>query len=185
METRTRHREGVMRITVAYTAETVEDWVGRVKARVLGFDIEYRPNFQRGGQQNRVSLLQLAAGDEVLLVQLLAVGFVPAGLAAVLEDPGVLKTGVGVDGDVQKLKADWNLAVNGAVDLSFVMQEHHGEPSYLSLAKLSSKLLGLDMCKEKKVVLSNWEKPRLTREQVVYAALDAWVGSECAAVLGL
>ena len=181
LEMRTKHREGVMRITWAYTAETVDDWVQRVKARVLGFDIEYKPTFERGCKQNRASVLQLAAGDEVLVVQLFALGGFPAGLCSLMENERVIKVGVGVNGDVQKLKADWDVVVNGAVDLSSVMQECHGEETYLSLAKLASKLLGIDMCKNKKVVLSNWEKPKLTRDQVVYAALDAWVGSECAA----
>jgi ribonuclease D len=186
MDVRTKDREGVMRITVASTAEAVDDWAARVAgARVLGLDIEYRPNMQKGGRTNRTSLIQLAAGDEVLLVQMFALGSVPVGLASLLENASVLKTGVGIDGDVAKLKNDWSIEVKGAVDLSTVMMMHHDEPTYLSLAKLSVRLLGVDMCKDRRVVLSNWERRKLSQEQVLYAALDAWVGCECAGVLKL
>jgi ribonuclease D len=125
------------------------------------------------------TLLQICAGDSVLLVQLFLVGEIPASLVGVLENEAIVKAGVGIDADAKKLKADWNVSVRGAVDLSRQMEILYAEPTYLSLAKLCARLLGVDMCKVKRIVTSNWEAPYLSCAQIVYAALDAWVGCEC------
>ena len=42
----------------------------REGANVLGFDLEWRPNFRGGNVQNPVALVQLATEDEVFLVQI-------------------------------------------------------------------------------------------------------------------
>jgi ribonuclease D len=174
-----------MGVVVAKSEEAVNAWVkGVAGCRAMGLDIEYRPVFKRGIPQSKTSVLQLSVGDSVLVAQLLQIGGIPSALAELLEDGSVAKAGVGIDEDVRKLLRDWHVTVRGAVDLSRLMQTQCAEPSYLSLAKLSLRVLGLDMCKQKKITLSNWEKKNLTTEQIRYAALDAWVGSECFAVLG-
>ena len=181
---KTKQREGEIGIVVAKSEEMVNLWVESVAGcKVIGLDIEYKPNFKKGCPLNKTSLLQLSAGDCVVLIQLFQVKCIPNSLAKLLEDPSITKAGVGIDDDVKKLLHDWKVTVRGAVDLSKLMQTKYLEPTYLSLAKLSLKLLDLDMHKRKKISISNWEKPQLTPEQIQYAALDAWVGSECFSVL--
>lgn len=36
--------------------------------RPIGLDIEWKPNFQKGGTENRTSLMQLADGKNIVLV---------------------------------------------------------------------------------------------------------------------
>jgi len=69
--------------------------------------------------------------------------------------------------------------VQGAVDLSAWRQEAQPGTRYLSLQKLVAAVLGADMCKDKRVTLSDWAAHTLTPKQIAYAALDAWVGGEC------
>jgi len=174
----TGQRGGTMFITVASTANEVDAWVARQPPRrVMGLDIEWRP--ATAGLQNRTSLLQLSAGDDVLLVQLLKFARVPRSLARLLEDGRIAKAGVGVDEDARKLGRDWDVQVQGAVDLSAWRQEAQPGTQYLSLKKLAAAVLGADMGKDKRVTLSDWAAPVLTPKQIAYAALDAWVGGEC------
>ena len=175
----TGQRSGTMLITVASTVDEVDAWVARQEPprRVMGLDIEWRP--ARVGLQSHTSLLQLSAGDDVLLVQLLKFSRIPRSLTRLLEDGRVAKAGVGVDEDVRKLCQDWGVQVQGAVDLSAWRQEAQPGTRYLSLQKLVAAVLGADMCKDMRVTLSDWAAHTLTPKQIAYAALDAWVGGEC------
>lgn len=63
-----------VRVTCGVTEEACDEWVQRhVRAAgctALGLDVEWKPQFRRGSP-SRVALLQLAAGDQCLLVPLL------------------------------------------------------------------------------------------------------------------
>lgn len=175
----TGRRRGAMLITVASTAGEVDAWVARQDPprRVMGLDIEWKP--AEAGLQSRTSLLQLSAGDDVLLVQLFEVKHIPESLVRLLKNEKIAKAGVGIDEDVKKLLRDWGVRVCGAVDLSAWRQRAQPGTWYLSLQKLVAKVLRANMCKDKSVTMSDWAAHTLTQEQIAYAALDAWVGGEC------
>jgi hypothetical protein len=40
------------------------------RVKVVGFDLEWKPMRNRGSEYNKVSLVQIATEDEILLVQL-------------------------------------------------------------------------------------------------------------------
>lgn len=48
------------------------DELSKLDATVLGFDLEWKPNFYRGNKENRVALVQLANDDTILLLQISA-----------------------------------------------------------------------------------------------------------------
>lgn len=148
---------------------------------VLGFDIEWRPQFRAGGTQHRTALLQLAAADSCLCLQLAHMRAVPAKLRKLLADPQWVKCGVGILEDCVKLSKDWTgTEVTGRVDVGEVYLQHVGATDGHSVAcgikALSTVLLDEEISKPKKVSMSNWENRPLTGPQLRYAALDAWVG---------
>lgn len=53
--------------------QTAETEVARLKPGPLGFDLEWKPNWQKGQQENPVALVQLASEDTVLLIQVSAI----------------------------------------------------------------------------------------------------------------
>lgn len=116
------HDEGVTqfvahlrdKITLVETAAQLQSAVAELsRERVLGFDTERRPTFERGAPLRRPAVLQLASRTAVYVVRLLS--FVGAqaehhaaavdALLALLGSTQTLKCGVGVDGDVLGLCA--------------------------------------------------------------------------------
>ena len=101
----------------------------------------------------------------------------PAGLLQVLQDASIRKVGVGLEQDAVKLKADWEAEVVSCVDLARTAKAK-GLTHLTSLAKCSLHLLGLVMCKSKKIRMGNWERHPLSHAQTAYAALDAWTAAK-------
>ena len=167
LDFRTNTRAVRLRILVARDPDDVDAWLERHPSNVLGLDIEWKPVFRRNQRPNRASLLQLSSGDEALLIQLFRVPVTPR-LLGVLADANVAKVGVGIQSDVDKLQSDWAVTVNGAVDIGAGM----------SLARVVYQLTGVHLTKDKRISRSNWEQHALSREQIIYAGLDAWAAAE-------
>ncbi|EJD43654.1 hypothetical protein AURDEDRAFT_114687 [Auricularia subglabra TFB-10046 SS5] len=105
--------------TRIYYARTVADAdaaAACLTAGPLGFDIEWRPNYRAGMPDNRTALIQLAGRDFVLLAHVAAMHSFPEELRRVLEAPEIMKVGVGIQADAQKLYNDWRVAMRSCVD---------------------------------------------------------------------
>lgn len=140
---------------------------------LLGFDTETRPVFRKGRKPGPPSLVQLATATKAYVFQ---IGVLPMcdGLCDLLADEAVVKTGVAVRDDVLGLRRLAEFMPAGFVDLSDIssranMQTH-------GLRNLAANLLGFRISKS--VQCSNWAKDRLTPQQIVYAATDAWISRE-------
>lgn len=173
IEFSTKSRKVCMQIKVAYNMDDVNSWISANVRTVVGFDIEWRPNRWRG-QNNPASLMQLSAGDKVLLIQLTYIPIAER-LVSMLKDADVKKVGVGIHGDAAKMKSDWGLEMDGLVDIS--------NSRCLSLKAVTEDVIGVTLTKNKRICTSDWQRFSLTPAQIVYAALDAWVASECYAVM--
>ena len=53
------------RLVYIQNEETANIAVAQLKAKVLGFDLEWRPNFVKGYPENPVALVQLASEDTI------------------------------------------------------------------------------------------------------------------------
>ena len=58
------------RLVYIQNANTANVAISELKATVLGFDLEWRPNFIKGNPENPVALVQLASEDTILLIHL-------------------------------------------------------------------------------------------------------------------
>ena len=104
---------------------------------VIGFDLEWRPNFIKGQSQNPVALLQLSTPHHAYLFQLIrwcrppnirsgqsnqrqaeAAEALGPQLAEILLDENILKVGIGIKADVTKFLTDYGIRVGGMLDLS-------------------------------------------------------------------
>ncbi|KAF2474522.1 uncharacterized protein BDR25DRAFT_279838 [Lindgomyces ingoldianus] len=162
-----------------------------VGEKVVGFDIEWKPRATaKGGIKENVSLIQLACEDRIALFHLAMykgttpTELVPPTLRAILEDPNICKVGVAVKGDFNRLETWLGIKARGQFELSRLhnlVEFHTTEPSrvnnkLVSLAKQVEQHLQLPLFKGK-VRESDWSEPvRLTREQITYAATDAYAG---------
>lgn len=140
--------------------------------KVVGFDTETKPTFRKG-QFHLPCLVQIATASAVYLFQLKQIDFSGA-LAEILENPVIIKAGVGLRDDFKNLKKVFPFEHQNTLDLSHVAQ--HQGITQSSVRSLAGQLLGFRVTKSSST--SNWASPRLTSKQIAYAATDAWVCRE-------
>ena len=167
---------------------------------LLGFDVEWRPNYVKGAVPNKVALVQLAEpGGEVVLTRLARAKTLHPAIVDLLTHARVVLVGVGVKEDVKKLTRDFAGAaaararraarfaappalrfadlgdVARAAARRFLDRESPG-PEGFGLKKLAA-FYGVPMShKTKALTMTNWEKPVLFPAEIAYAARDAESG---------
>lgn len=154
--------------------------LSRLAIGPLGFDLEWRPNYRKGGSENPVALVQLAGFDTILLLQISAMSEFPLKLREVLLDPLRVKAGVSIQRDCQKLYRDWGVSTRNCAELALLARSVDNArwkgkyTSPLGLSRLLETYVGFSLAKGK-VQRSNWEL-RLSLTQQDYAANDARAG---------
>ena len=139
---------------------------------VLGWDTETRPAFRKG-EEYLPSLVQIATERAVYLFQLSRAGLA-APIAGFFAAPAIVKAGISVAGDLRQLKRVFPFEEQSVIDLGTAARRHGLEQT--GLRNLAGIFLGIRIPKGAKT--TNWATPRLTRQQIDYAATDAWVCRE-------
>ena len=142
---------------------------------VVGFDTETRPSF-KAGVTNKVSLLQLSTPETCYLFRLNRIRL-DNRILKILTAKRIVKVGADVAGDMRSLHVLRSFREQGFVDLQQLAAGSGIEEK--SLRKLAAITLGLRVSKAQR--LSNWEAATLTPQQMMYAAVDAWI---CIEILG-
>ncbi|KAG6869170.1 hypothetical protein C0993_012269 [Termitomyces sp. T159_Od127] len=146
----------------------------------VGFDLEWRPTFTKGSPENPVAIVQLANERIILVIQVSEMKQFPMKLKNFLENPNIVKAGVGIQNDAKKLYKDWQVSTRNCVDLSLLarcVDNAQWKGKYnapLGLARLVEAYESRVLPKGK-ITRSNWEG-QLTSSQVDYAANDAHAG---------
>ncbi|MBK8290778.1 MAG: 3'-5' exonuclease domain-containing protein 2 [Flammeovirgaceae bacterium] len=136
---------------------------------LVGFDTETKPVFVRG-QQNQVSLIQIAVEETVFLIRLKQTGM-HAAIVNFLENEKILKAGVALRDDIKGLQRLKHYEPGGFIELAQLSKQAGLEVE--SVKKLTALLLGFRISKSAQT--SNWEAETLNEKQISYAATDAWV----------
>lgn len=139
------------------------------KHSIIGFDTEKRPSFQKG-VKHQVALVQLAIPNKVFLVRLNLTG-ITRELKDIFSDEKIKKVGIGTADDIISLQEMQNFVPAGFLDLN-KMTEQLGIEN-VGVRNLSALILGYRISKRQQV--TNWERLKLTDNQINYAAMDAWV----------
>lgn len=143
------------------------------RRKVIGFDTETRPVFTSHAPQNGVALLQLSSGRHAFLFRLHRMGLTDD-LVSILSSPKILKIGASVHDDIRGLQKIYPFTAGGFVDLQKICGEWGIQDK--SVKKLTAIIMGRRISKTQQ--LSNWEAPRLSDAQKIYAATDAWICRE-------
>jgi ribonuclease D len=139
---------------------------------VVGFDTETRPAF-RAGESYPPSLAQVATARAVYLFQVRH-RELAAAVAQMLASEHVVKAGIGLADDIKAMKKLVEFAGKSIVDLGAVATRHGLKQT--GVRNLTGLFLGFRIPKGTKT--SNWARPRLTPQQIAYAATDAWACRE-------
>lgn len=166
-----RRYEGEVRLvaTRGEMEHAAADFAGE---RVVGFDTETRPSF-RVGESHPPALAQAATARAVYLFQLQRMDFASV-LEPLLSSHHTVKTGVGLGEDLRKLQATFAFKPAAIVDLGAAARRHKLEKS--GVRPLAAMFLGFRIPKGAKT--TNWAARQLSRQQIGYAATDAWVCRE-------
>lgn len=144
-------------------------------ADTIGFDTESKPTFAKGEVSTGPHLVQLSTDDVAWLFQTAT----PAGnalaipvLKSVLEAQTILKVGFGLGDDVRRLRAKFGVEIRNVLDLSTALRRR-GERNPLGAKSAVARFLGQKLQKSKRITTTNWSLPRLSEQQLKYAADDA------------
>jgi len=139
----------------------------------IGLDTEW---VNDKGQGRPISMLQMATyTGHCVLVRLLDLQRIPDDLKSILADPNIMKFGVGILEDSNKLLVDHNMDLVGCVDLRHLAVRDGSVPGKLGLQSLAQNYLNVHLNKDWKLRGGNWEAKELSIGQINYAANDALV----------
>ncbi|XP_050372223.1 3'-5' exonuclease-like isoform X1 [Argentina anserina] len=153
---------------------TVNTKKSEMGLNAVGFDIEWKPTFQRGVPPGKVAVLQICGDTSCCHVMHIIHSGIPRSLQLLLESSSILKVGAGIANDAVKIFKDYNVSIKALEDLSFLANQKLGDSQNWGLASLTEKLICKQLLKPKKIRLGNWETKYLSKEQLQYAATDAY-----------
>ncbi|CRK91130.1 CLUMA_CG004817, isoform A [Clunio marinus] len=141
---------------------------------VVGFDCEW---VTVNNQRRKIALIQLCSiKGFCALFRVSKFSNIPIELRNILEDPTIIKTGITPEHDANYLFQDYAIMMKGTFDLRFLalLADEKAE----GLGKLSKAILGIELDKNWRVRCSDWEIETLSKQQIDYAAKDAFVAIE-------
>ncbi|KAI4336242.1 hypothetical protein L6164_014791 [Bauhinia variegata] len=166
--------------TVTDKGSIAEEWVGLIcskyagKHTVVGLDTEWKPDPEPSLM--RAAILQLCVENMCLILQLFHMDHFPVSLRSFLADSNFTFVGLQVGLDISKLKKEYGLECRNGLDLLHLTKEQWpGRFTSPGLKYLAKELVGLDIKKPKDVSISKWHERNLTRAQIEYASIDAYV----------
>ncbi|XP_051181940.1 3'-5' exonuclease [Lolium perenne] len=160
------------------TAEIARN-IERMKASgpvSLGFDLEWRPFPRRGEPPCKVALMQLCMDKTHCYLMHIIHSGVPPILKSLLEDSSSVKVGVCIDNDARKMFNDYDVRVQPLTDLSIIANVKLAGPQRRwSLAALTEMITCKELPKPSNIRMGNWESCVLSKQQLQYAATDAYI----------
>ena len=166
-----RRYEGPVHV-IAAPSELAPAMDDILQETLVGFDTETRPAF-RPGESYPPSLAQVATARAVYLFQVQRAE-IAAAVARMLSEEHIVKAGVGMADDLKSLKKVVAFHEKSIADVGTLAQRHGLKQS--GVRNLSGMFLGFRIPKGTKT--SNWSRHKLTEQQIVYAATDAWACRE-------
>jgi ribonuclease D len=117
-----------------------------------------------------VALLQISTAEHAILFRLNRVEL-PSFIIPILQNKEIIKVGVAIKDDINALRKITPFEPEGFIDLQQYVKQYGILDN--GLKKLVANVMGYRISKKSQT--SNWEQEVLTREQLEYAATDAWV----------
>ncbi|XP_014284328.1 3'-5' exonuclease [Halyomorpha halys] len=147
---------------------------------VFGFDVEWPFTYKAGPGGGKVALIQMCPEKRVcFLFHVSSFKSLPKTLVLLLKHPRVKLTGLNIANDIRKIGRDFRIDVtdilqNNLVELCTLANKKLNVSHRWSLDGLVLNQLNVVLEKPKDVRISNWAANRLKKEQVMYAAADAY-----------
>jgi len=158
--------------------EAIEKFNGKemmeIGAKSLQVELKKAPSKSLEAVKQYVALLQISFpnGKCFLLNHRLNL---PKEFLDMLENPEILKIGIGLPGDdLRRMKLQWNIEPKGLVDIRHVVREFKPQAvaNKSGAAHLAKEILGMELDPKDWKFHENWESETLDENQIEYAAND-------------
>ncbi|ADE12429.1 3'-5' exonuclease [Sideroxydans lithotrophicus] len=152
-------------------------------AGIVGFDTESRPTFVTGDVSEGPHVVQFALHDKAYLFQVHREDGLPF-LVELLQSDEVIKVGFGLKSDSGHIFNKLGVRFGAVVDLNtvFNMKGYRKEMGARAAVGL---VFNQRFAKSKKITTTDWSQPRLTHQQILYAANDAYAALKVLEALNL
>ncbi|MCO5550496.1 hypothetical protein L7F22_003983 [Adiantum nelumboides] len=147
--------------------------------KLVGIDCEWKPDSVRGASPNKVSILQVASSDLVLVLDLISLlkncqSSLNTFIGYLFHAPDILKLGYAVHNDLERLSRSFvEIDAFRLCESVLDLQTAFGRQFKGGLSGLAKVFLGSSLNKQTR--MSDWEMRPLSKKQLHYAALDAAV----------
>jgi len=150
---------------------------------VIGFDMEWVPS-RKKNCENKTAVIQICTqpNKECFVFHISKMRKLPLMLRKVIENENILKTGIGISGDLWKLHRDfdinWRSTQTSYCDLNELAKSMSLFPDIgqnWSLQNLTKQFCHKTLSKSQSLQLSDWKTFPLDKNQIHYSALDAYV----------
>jgi ribonuclease D len=160
-------------IHVPVTNEEFAAATAEIKAAgVAGFDTEAKPTFITGEVSTGPHIVQFALEDKAFIFQLHREQARPF-LIELLQSEAVLKVGFGLQSDSGQIRAKLGVHLSAVLDLNHLFSQD-GYHKSMGVRAAVGLVFNQKFPKSKKITTSNWSQHELTKQQLLYAANDAY-----------
>jgi ribonuclease D len=137
-----------------------------------GFDTESRPTFRKGEKSAGPHVLQFATTEKAFIFQQ-HVTESQNEVIELLQSTALTKVGFGLKGDLAQISSRYGVRGGAIVDLDHSFRRL-GYRNAIGAKTAIAMFFGRKLTKSKSVTTSNWSLARLTDQQLIYAANDAF-----------
>ncbi|XP_050341023.1 3'-5' exonuclease [Bactrocera neohumeralis] len=168
---------------IAEASDLIFQWVEKqvhTELVPMAFDMEWPFSFQTGPGKSAV--IQICVEEHCCYIfQLTNLKRLPAALVALLKHPKVRLHGVNIKNDFRKLARDFpevnaDHLIEKCVDLGVWCNQVCQTGGRWSLDRLANYVVEKTVDKNKKVRMSKWHVIPLDETQLLYAAIDVYIG---------
>lgn len=141
-------------------------------SKILGFDTEQKPIFQKGVPPSRIAIIQMSNATDCYLFQVHLIRNIKP-LLSILTNRNIVKVGIGLNGDNSALYEEFRIRPKCCIDFGSLFKSKMAYPNDIGAKKSVLLFLNKNLQKSKRISRSNWENINLSDTQVKYASEDA------------
>ncbi len=143
---------------------------------IVGFDTESRPIFEKSKSNDNIALMQISTSTKCFLFQIKKFQDLYF-LKEILSNPSIKKVGIGLNNDRKKLYRRYGVLLENVVSIDEIFKVL-GNRDAVGMKQMVARVLDKNISKKKSISVSRWDNIKLSKEQIIYAADDAFASLE-------
>ncbi len=144
-----------------------------INSKIVGFDTESKPVFIKGGKNNGPHVVQFSLLNKAFIFQLHHKHCLEC-LLEIFQSDKVVKVGFGLKSDKAHIYNKFGVKLNAVLDLNTTFREK-GYRGQIGARGAVAIVFNKEFNKSKRTSTSNWAMHCLSKNQLLYAANDAYV----------